>query len=209
MYIACRHIKPNGLRCKSPALKGNPFCYYHARLHNLSNPRIGKFESIHLPVPEDAAAIQLSIAQITNGLLSGRIEPKLAGRLLYAMQVASPYAKNHPTEAPVESVDSISESFEGEDLAPELRVCKSDERCEECPHAEGCPNYHEFVEDPNDKGVVIRALIALGKHLDDPMPKGFPGFEEKAAESDDPDDDGSSPLPLLPRPRAKKAEADS
>ena len=29
----CRHIKTNGLRCQSPALTSDPFCYFHARLH--------------------------------------------------------------------------------------------------------------------------------------------------------------------------------
>jgi hypothetical protein len=29
MYMHCRHIKTNGLRCESPALKGSQFCYDH------------------------------------------------------------------------------------------------------------------------------------------------------------------------------------
>lgn len=29
----CRHLKTNGLRCQSPALNGEPFCYFHVRLH--------------------------------------------------------------------------------------------------------------------------------------------------------------------------------
>jgi hypothetical protein len=32
-YPTCRHIKANGLRCESPALNGESFCYYHAGLH--------------------------------------------------------------------------------------------------------------------------------------------------------------------------------
>jgi hypothetical protein len=32
-YPLCRHLKANGLRCESPALKGEPLCYYHGRLH--------------------------------------------------------------------------------------------------------------------------------------------------------------------------------
>lgn len=30
----CRHIKTNGLRCQSPALTGETFCFFHARLHH-------------------------------------------------------------------------------------------------------------------------------------------------------------------------------
>jgi hypothetical protein len=29
----CRHLKANGIRCQSPALSGETFCYFHARLH--------------------------------------------------------------------------------------------------------------------------------------------------------------------------------
>jgi hypothetical protein len=32
-YSTCRHLKANGLRCESPALKGEPLCYYHTNLH--------------------------------------------------------------------------------------------------------------------------------------------------------------------------------
>lgn len=28
--IYCRHIRPSGRRCQSPALRNKPFCYYHA-----------------------------------------------------------------------------------------------------------------------------------------------------------------------------------
>ena len=36
MYQICRHIMPNGFRCHSPALRGMPFYYFHARLHRLA-----------------------------------------------------------------------------------------------------------------------------------------------------------------------------
>ncbi|HEX3570256.1 MAG TPA: hypothetical protein VHU44_05480 [Acidobacteriaceae bacterium] len=29
----CRHLKTNGIRCQSPALNGESFCYFHTRLH--------------------------------------------------------------------------------------------------------------------------------------------------------------------------------
>jgi hypothetical protein len=32
-FPICRHLKTNGVRCKSPALNGEPFCYFHLRLH--------------------------------------------------------------------------------------------------------------------------------------------------------------------------------
>lgn len=32
-YPLCRHIKANGLRCESPALRGETFCYFHQSVH--------------------------------------------------------------------------------------------------------------------------------------------------------------------------------
>ena len=32
MYPECRHVRPSGGTCNSPALKGSHFCYFHARL---------------------------------------------------------------------------------------------------------------------------------------------------------------------------------
>ncbi len=33
-YAICRHIKTNGIRCQSPALASETFCYFHAGLHS-------------------------------------------------------------------------------------------------------------------------------------------------------------------------------
>ncbi len=149
MYMACRHIKPNGLRCQSPALRGHAFCYFHSKIHNLTSNSAPRVESIRLPVPEDPAAIQISIAQIANGLLSGSIDPKLGGRLLYAMQVASQHAKHHYFEICVDSVESMTQSKEGDDLAPKLRICKSNE-CDGCPRADICDEYDPGDEEDED-----------------------------------------------------------
>jgi hypothetical protein len=170
MYLACRHIKPNGLRCKSPALKGNAFCYYHARLHTLGKEPYGKFGPMRLPVPEDAASIQLSIAQISDALINDRIDAKRAGRLLYALQIASQNIDRKKEFSDGDTVPSATQTSEGDDLAPELRVCKNDEKCEECPHAEGCSGYHEYVEEVDEGKALLKALTDIGKHFDDPSP---------------------------------------
>jgi hypothetical protein len=30
-FPTCQHIKKNGIRCGSPALRGRSFCYFHTR----------------------------------------------------------------------------------------------------------------------------------------------------------------------------------
>jgi hypothetical protein len=167
MYMACRHIKPNGLRCKSPALKDNPFCYYHSRLHNLGKEPYGKYGPMRLPVPEDSASIQLSIAKISDALINDRIDTKRAGRLLYALQIASQNIDRKKEFSDGETVPSATATSEGDDLAPELRVCGAKDKCETCPYAKDCPNYHE--EELDTGKALLKALIDLGKNLDTPL----------------------------------------
>ncbi len=143
MYLACRHIKPNGLRCKSPALRGRAFCYFHSKLHATS--KLSSLDDIKLPLIEDPAAIQLALAQVFDALLSSRIDSKRSGQILYGLQIASQNVERSRFPWPTESVQSITESSEGEELAPELRVCNPNDDCSACQYAKTCPNY-----DPDD-----------------------------------------------------------
>ncbi len=147
MYMACRHIKPNGLRCKSPAMRGHSFCYFHAKLHNRTSDDAARFGPVSLPVPEDPAAIQIAISRIFDGMLTGRIDGKLAGRLLYGLQIASQHTKDQFRDVGVDSVESMTQSKEGDELAPELRVCNGLDICVGCKYEKTCPDY-----DPENDG---------------------------------------------------------
>ena len=171
MYLACRHIKTDGLRCKSPALRGKDFCYFHSRMHNLGRKSKARSTPLQLPVPEDPASIQIGITKIAEALISGRVKEKTAGLLLYGLQIAS-LSLDRKTQqfSASEVVSFVSESDDGDELAPELRVCAKDERCEKCPHAKDCPDYHEYVDDPNDRDALLRMLMSFARHLDDRLP---------------------------------------
>jgi hypothetical protein len=90
----CEHLKVNGTQCGSPALRRNHFCFFHKRWQetrivlNANRARRGR-AALDLPVLEDANSIQVSLMQIMRLILSGQIEPKTAGLLLYALQTAS------------------------------------------------------------------------------------------------------------------------
>jgi hypothetical protein len=91
----CQHIKINGTLCGSPALRRNRFCYFH-KLHqeetiqlNTDRTRRKRSLAITLPVLEDANSIQISLMQIMRLIISGQIDGKTAGLLLYALQTAS------------------------------------------------------------------------------------------------------------------------
>jgi hypothetical protein len=89
----CQHTKMSGDRCGAPALRDQKFC----RFHNCCGPvevDVSTSATVppapfFLPVLEDAASIQATITQVCKHLLHRRLDPKKAGILLYAMQVAS------------------------------------------------------------------------------------------------------------------------
>jgi len=99
----CQHIKVNGTQCGSPALRRNRFCYFHKRYHDeqvalhldqVTNDRAKTDQRrrrimIDLPVLEDANSIQVSLMQIMRLLITGELNGKTAGLLLYALQTAS------------------------------------------------------------------------------------------------------------------------
>jgi hypothetical protein len=91
----CQHIKVNGTLCGSPALRRNRFCYFHKLHHeetiqlNADRARRKRNVTIELPVLEDANSIQVTLMQIMRLIITGQIDGKNAGLLLYALQTAS------------------------------------------------------------------------------------------------------------------------
>jgi hypothetical protein len=98
----CQHIKVNGTQCGCPALRRNQLCYFHKRHHderaqlNLDRTKNDRLKAarrrpttIDLPVLEDANSIQVSLMQIMRLIITGEIDAKTAGLLLYALQTAS------------------------------------------------------------------------------------------------------------------------
>ena len=90
MYTECRFIKGNGLKCQSPALRGSPFCYFHARTRVVvpRRRRSPKDQPVDLPVLRDPSGILAMINQILQGVAANTMSPRRAGSLLYALQMA-------------------------------------------------------------------------------------------------------------------------
>ena len=91
----CEHIKSNGVRCGSPALTDEIYCYFHRiwrhpyqddRKPFLPDPNGVLW---HLPVLEDADAIQMSIQLVLDAVLANKLELKRASLLLYGLQTAA------------------------------------------------------------------------------------------------------------------------
>ena len=88
----CQHWMDNTTRCGSPAMRGAQYCYSHRLLQarrarkNAERTRQRWFESVPL---QDAASVQRALRQVMTRLLSGEIDHKHAGQILYKLQTAS------------------------------------------------------------------------------------------------------------------------
>jgi hypothetical protein len=83
----CTHIKISGVRCGSPSLRGEQFCYYHQRMHR--GVRTPPQSRLHpLACIEDKESIQAALAEVINALLRNTIDMKRATLILRALHIA-------------------------------------------------------------------------------------------------------------------------
>src|SRR5258705_2429273 len=79
----CQHIKANGLRCGSPAMRNAAFCFFHTdvRLRR-------RHKRIPLPIMEDNNSIQLALNQLAARITDESMDLKRSGQLLYLLQIS-------------------------------------------------------------------------------------------------------------------------
>jgi len=83
----CTHIKVTGIRCGSPALRGEQFCYFHQRMvRGVATPPNARLHPIALI--EDEEAIQASLMEVINALIRNTIDLKRAELILRALHIA-------------------------------------------------------------------------------------------------------------------------
>ena len=142
----CSHIKTNGVKCGSPALRHHTLCYFHYQWQRRDQRRVrlggpvglNKNSGIELPLLDGPESILVSIMEIQNALLDRRIEIKMGTALLYSLQLALqaniPYSGLCARE-PVRECPELDTELEME-RAKSLRPDK--EKCSLCPKQETC-----------------------------------------------------------------------
>jgi hypothetical protein len=83
---SCTHIKVSGVRCGSPPLRGEQFCYFHQRMLRTVKDPPSRIH--HQALLEDEESIQASLMEVVNALLRGTIELKRAELILRALNTA-------------------------------------------------------------------------------------------------------------------------
>ena len=88
----CEHVKVNGVRCGSPALRTRRLCYFHFM------SRVPRIELV--PILEDGNALQEGVQQIIQAMLTQRIDTKRAALALYGLQIAASNLPRVQTDPP-------------------------------------------------------------------------------------------------------------
>lgn len=107
----CHHTRTDGHRCGSPALRGEKFCYYH---HTTRRPvadpqqRQARRDRFLLPAPGNRTDIQDALGKVLTRIASNDIDPRRAGLLLYALQIACTNL-THNTQEKQDGHDSHSQ----------------------------------------------------------------------------------------------------
>jgi hypothetical protein len=87
----CSHIKVNGIRCGSPSLRGEVFCYFHQRM--IRGVRTPPRSRLH-PIAnfESQEAIQASLMELVNAVVRNHIDVPRARLILRALSIAARHA---------------------------------------------------------------------------------------------------------------------
>src|SRR5271165_679320 len=95
----CDHVMSSGIRCGSPAERGQSRCFYHHSIRTLLPKRFVASESFReqneqgvrlfpMPLLEDATSIQTALMQVIHAVLEGAIQVHAARVVLVALRTA-------------------------------------------------------------------------------------------------------------------------
>ena len=154
MFKECRHILSSGRRCHAAALRGKDWCYFHEKLHRLVHPRTGEHVGpVAMPLIEDDSSLKLALANVIASLNSPYAanslyrDPRRAGLMLYALQIASQVIARSQKNVETETVREVSTDENGLELAPEKIVCEPGIDCARCRNQDECSNYEDEDQD--------------------------------------------------------------
>lgn len=97
----CEHILPGGKRCGSPALRGEPFCFYHHNVERrvpqvnfmmyLTNPQPERNPNFKYAMPyiEDPESLQMAFTQFLHAVTEEHVTTERGWLLLSALHGAA------------------------------------------------------------------------------------------------------------------------
>jgi hypothetical protein len=174
---------PAGAQCHAYALRDEPFCYFHSRLHRAAKQPVSLIDSFDIPLLEDRCAVQLTITRVLRALANKTIDRPSASTLLYGLQLALQSVDRSSWAIGFDTVEGLSQTPDGDVIAfdpdedfedDEDEVEEEDEIEEEeeassdaapSSHHEGAgdsvdENDSENVDDEEDENESTEQLIA-------------------------------------------------
>ena len=93
-YETCRHVHPDGAYCGSPALRDRKYCHHHLmergrRLRRARALRDNLPYRLEIQSLDNLYAVRAALTDIAQALADGQLDPRTAGKLLYAIQQVS------------------------------------------------------------------------------------------------------------------------
>jgi hypothetical protein len=86
----CQHLKVDGKRCGSPAMKGKRMCYFHEQSRKLYRNRVGPAPILAgFPIIEDARSVQIALNQVMQALVHRAIDHRSAAQILFGLQMSA------------------------------------------------------------------------------------------------------------------------
>jgi len=113
---------PNGLLCKSPALRDRSYCYFHQNLHatvRASREKKREDDTIQFASIEDAAGIQIALTQVVDAMNASRINRRHGGTLIYGLHLASSLARQRAAFDYSDTVRNVCHDSDGSLMAAE------------------------------------------------------------------------------------------
>jgi hypothetical protein len=158
----CRHIMANGAKCHAPALGGTHFCYFHSKLHKSAKQPPNPMASIEIPlVFEDRCALLLAISQVLRATVNNSIDRHRAYILLYGLQLASRNIDPSSWSIPSKTVDEVSHTPEGDELAPsEFRYEQDDDEDKKDDPRDD--DQKQDAQEQEETNIMMRARKAFG-----------------------------------------------
>jgi hypothetical protein len=118
----CRHVMPSGEHCKSPAMRGTCFCYFHGRPQRPARASRPAETPIDVAlVFEEETALQ-AMNEIVQALAANRISNRRAALLLYGVQMAAARKVDFSMPFDLEDTPGFEDSLEAGPGAVQVQI---------------------------------------------------------------------------------------
>ena len=180
-YETCRHVKEDGTYCGSPALRERKYCYYHLlqrgrRLRRARALRDNVPYRLEIQSLDNPYAIRDALTDIAQALAAGQLEPRTAGKLLYAIQQVS------STNRRIEQMEAaqLEKMKDAKDGVPQVRAPLLGDnlgsRADDNSRIQEYPEFDKQFSIPSgvDLDVLVDAVLQKADEETETAPGGIP-----------------------------------